>query len=174
MAGAVSATTDALSNIGADLSASISFSVANEFIAAARDSQLGDDELVAVLLVIVVAVTSIKGVVSKKAEDARALAHKRIRASARAEATSSGMNDAEVERHVESALTLSDTSRGLIEFSLLMLSITQRIALSISVQVLAYSVKANQPSRIVRVTTLLGVVVFFVFFESVATRKILS
>lgn len=169
----VDATTAALSNLGSDLSVSISFSVANEFIEAARDAQLGDDELVAVLLVIVVAVTSIKGFVDRQAADAREISHKRIRASAKAEATSS-LNASEFEEHVASAIALADNSRGLLEFASLMLSITQRITLSISVQVLAYSVKANQPSRIVRVTTLLGVVVFFVFFESAATRRVLS
>jgi len=174
MSSTVDATTAALSNIGSDLSVSISFSVANEFIAAARDAQLGDDELVAVLLVIVVAVTSIKGFVDRKSAEAHALAHTRIRASANAEAAVSEMSESEIERHVRSAIERSDSSRGLLEFTSLMLSITQRITLSISVQVLAYSVKANQPSRIVRVTTLLGVVVFFVFFESAATRKILS
>ena len=170
----VDATTAALSNLGSDLSVSISFSVANEFIEAARDAQLGDDELVAVLLVIVVAVTSIKGFVDRQAADAREASNKRIRASAKAEATSLGLKTSDFDEHVAAAVTLADNSRGLLEFASLMLSITQRITLSISVQVLAYSVKANQPSRIVRVTTLLGVVVFFVFFESAATRRVLT
>lgn len=172
----VDATAAALSGLGSDLSVSISFSVANEFIGAARDAQMGDDELVAVLLVIVVAVTTVKGFVEKQALETRAAAHKRIRASAKADAISSGLNDSEeeLERQVTAAVAVSDASRGLLEFTLLMLSITQRITLSISVQVLAYSVKANQPSRVVRVTTLLGVVVFFVFFESATTRRVLS
>ena len=174
MSRAVDATTAALSNIGSDLSVSISFSVANEFIEAARDAQFGDDELVAVLLVIVVAVTSIKGFVDAHAATARELASTRIRATASTDAISSGMQKSELDVHVEAAVRASDSSRGLLEFVSLVLSITQRITLSICVQVLAYSVKANQPSRIVRVTTLLGVVVFFVFFESAATRKVLS
>lgn len=172
--GTVDATTSALSNLGSDLSVSISFSVANEFISAARDAQMGDDELVAVLLVIVVAVTSVKGFVDKLSSDARSWARKRIRASANAEATTFGLKESDLAHHVDSAVATSDASRGLLEFLSLMLSITQRITLSISVQVMAYSVKANQPSRIVRVTTLLGVVVFFVFFESAATRRVLS
>ena len=170
----VDATTAALSGLGSDLSVSISFSVANEFIAAARDAQMGDDELVAVLLVIVVAVTSIRGVVDKQASDARKTAHKRLRASAKTDAISSGLTEEALAKQVDAAIALSNASRGLLEFLSLLLSIMQRITLSISVQVLAYSVKANQPSRVVRVTTLLGVVVFFVFFESAATRRVLS
>ena len=172
--GPVDATTAALSGLGSDLSVSISFSVANEFILAARDAQMGDDELVAMLLVIVVAVTSIKGFVDKQAAEAQAAAARRIRASAKADAAATGASEADVAKQVDAALALSKSSRGLLEFLSLMLSITQRITLSISVQVLAFSVKANQPSRVVRVTTLLGVVVFFVFFESAATRRVLS
>ena len=164
----MSGTVAALSGIGSDLSVSISFSVANEFIAAARDSQMGDDELVAVLIVIVVAVTSVKGFVDKQASEARAAAQRRIRASSKTDAISAAFTAA------DAAIAASSESRGLLEFISLMLSIAQRIVLSISVQVLAYSVKANQPSRVVRVTTLLGVVVFFVFFENAATRRVVS
>ena len=151
MAGSGAVTSGALSNLGADLSVSISFSVANEFIGAARDSQMGDDELVAVLVTIVVVVTSAKRLVDRLSKWIASGAAKKA-------------DDGALLQHEEE-------QRGLLEFISLMLSIAQRIALSISVQVLAYSVKVNQPSRIVRVTTLLGVVVFFVFFESAATRR---
>lgn len=146
-------TSSALSNLGADLSVSISFSVANEFIGAARDAQLGDDELVAILVSIVVLVTSVKRLVDRLS--------KRIAEGEAKKRRDGSPTTEEVE----------EEQRGLLEFISLMLSIAQRITLSISVQVLAYSVKVNQPSRLVRVTTLLGVVVFFVFFESATTRK---
>ena len=136
----------ALSNLGADLSVSISFSVANELIAAAREAQLGDDELVAILVTTVVVVTSVKQLIDR---GSRALA--------------SGV--------VKNGDGTEEPQRGLLEFVSLMFSIAQRITLSIEVQVLAYSVRVNQPSRVVRVTTLLGVVVFFVFFESATTRR---
>jgi hypothetical protein len=151
-------TSSALSNLGADLSVSISFSVANEFIGAAREAQMGDDELVAVLVTVVVVVTSIKRLVDK---------------ASRWIASSAGKKDDgdAVDAVDDAAVASEEQQRGLLEFISLMLSIAQRITLSISVQVLAYSVKTNQPSRLVRVTTLLGVVVFFVFFESAATRR---
>jgi hypothetical protein len=140
MAGEVASS--ALSNLGADLSVSISFSVANELIAAAREQQLGDDELVAILVTTVVVVTSAKRLIDKLSKT-----------------LAKGIEGGE------------EPQRGLLEFVSLMLSIAQRIVLAISVQVLAFSVRVNQPSRVVRVTTLLGVVVFFVFFESATTRK---
>jgi len=148
-------TSSALSNLGADLSVSISFSVANEFIGAAREAQMGDDELVAVLVTVVVVVTSIKRLVDK---------------ASRWIASSAGKKD-DGDAADDDTAASEEQQRGLLEFISLMLSIAQRITLSISVQVLAYSVKTNQPSRLVRVTTLLGVVVFFVFFESAATRR---
>jgi hypothetical protein len=139
----------ALANLGADLSVSISFSVASELVAAAREAQMGDDELVAILIAFVVVVTSARGAVGKLSKW--------------------------VERHAGHA-AIADGSkgegqRGMLEFGLLMLSIAQRIGLSISVQVLALSVRANQPSRVVRVVTLLGVVVFFVFFEAATSGR---
>ena len=148
-------TSSALSNLGADLSVSISFSVANEFIGAAREAQMGDDELVAVLVTVVVVVTSIKRLVDK---------------ASRCIASNAGKKD-DGDAADDDTAASEEQQRGLLEFISLMLSIAQRITLSISVQVLAYSVKTNQPSRLVRVTTLLGVVVFFVFFESAATRR---
>lgn len=148
-------TSSALSNLGADLSVSISFSVANEFIGAAREAQMGDDELVAVLVTVVVVVTSIKRLVDK---------------ASRWIASNAGKKD-DGDAADDDTAASEEQQRGLLEFISLMLSIAQRITLSISVQVLAYSVKTNQPSRLVRVTTLLGVVVFFVFFESAATRR---
>lgn len=142
---------DALSHLGADLSVSISFTVAGEFLSAAREAQIGDDELVAILVTVVVAVTTLRRAVDRLSKW-----------------ITSGVNKRASES--ESVVDV-DNSRGILEFILLMLSIVQRIALSVSVQVLAVSVRANQPSRLVRVTTLLGVVVFFVFFESAATRR---
>lgn len=119
---------------------------------------MGDDELVAVLVTVVVVVTSIKRLVDK---------------ASRWIASSAGKKDDgdAVDAVDDAAVASEEQQRGLLEFISLMLSIAQRITLSISVQVLAYSVKTNQPSRLVRVTTLLGVVVFFVFFESAATRR---
>lgn len=131
----------ALANIGADLSVSLSFVIANELVAAAREQQVGDDELVAMLVAFVVAATSLRGGVEQLS---RALA---------------GTGKAK-----------TTTRRGVLEFGLLLLSIAQRIGLSLSVQVLAFSVRSNEPSRSVRVTTLLATVVFFVFFESLSQR----
>ena len=141
--------TAALAGLGADLSVSISFSVANELVAAARELQLADDELVAILVAVVVVTTSALGALGRAS---KWLSQRRT-----STAAATGEDD--------------DERRGALEFARLMLNITQRIALSISIQVLALSVRANQPSRTVRVLVLLGVVVFFVFVESAVSVR---
>ena len=168
-----------LSGLGADLSVSISFVLASEFVAAAREAELADDELVTLLIVAVVTLTSVKSFVSGRVKKAAALA----RAATAAASVSAGSSKepggddddgTAVAGAAEGAADTIETSadtRGVLEFSLLMLNIAQRICLSISVQVVAFAVKNDASSRIVRVTTLLGVVVFFVFFESASKTK---
>lgn len=146
----------AFSALGSDLTVSISFSVALEFVGAAREAQLGDDELTAILVAIVIALTSIKGFVDSKI--ARALAKERLI-----------VNNSKGDENV-----VGDTDegrRGVLEFASLLLSILQRIGLSVSIQVLSLSVRASQVSRWSRILTLLGVVAFFVFFESAAVTR---
>lgn len=146
----------AFSALGSDLTVSISFSVALEFVGAAREAQLGDDELTAILVAIVIALTSIKGFVDSQI--ARALAKERLM-----------LNSSKGDENV-----VGDTDegrRGVLEFASLLLSILQRIGLSVSIQVLSLSVRASQVSRWSRILTLLGVVAFFVFFESAAVTR---
>ena len=169
---AVDATAATLSTLGSDLSVSISFNIATEFLSAAREAQLGDDELVAVLIAIVVALTSLSRFVEARIDRATKGATARAEELADAEAKIKGLTVEDRNALVSSIMREFKASRGSLQFLSLMLSIAQRISLSIAVQVLAFSVKSNQPSRVVRVTTLLGVVVFFLFFESAVTRRI--
>jgi hypothetical protein len=162
-----------LSGIGADLSVSISFSVASEFIAAAREAQMGDDELAAILVTVVVGVTSLRGLVSRWGNDLATSSADSRYALAKEDALSRGMDAQEAEAFAVTVRNNTGNSqRGLLEFVSLLLSIAQSITLSICVQVLAYSVKSNGTTRMLRVTTLLGVVVFFVFFESATMRRL--
>mgnify|MGYP004218052149 CR=1 FL=1 len=165
-----------LSGLGADLSVSISFVLASEFVAAAREAELADDELVTLLIVAVVTLTSVKSFVSGRVKKAAALARAATAAASVSAGSSKepGGDDDGIAVAAEGAADTIETSadtRGVLEFSLLMLNIAQRICLSISVQVVAFAVKNDASSRIVRVTTLLGVVVFFVFFESASKTK---
>ena len=124
-----------LSAVGADLSVSVSFSVASELVDAAREAQIGDDELVAILVAVVVILSTAQRSVSKFL------------------------------KWLASKLHSETGQRGVVEFSLLLLGIAQRIALSLTIQILALSVRANQPSRLVRILSLLSAVSLFIFFE---------
>ena len=62
--------------------------------------------------------------------------------------------------------------RSMLDFGYLLVSIGQRICVAISVQLLAQSVRAQQPSRLVRTVSLVGLATFFVFVESLTERTI--
>lgn len=62
--------------------------------------------------------------------------------------------------------------RSMLDFAYLLVSIGQRICVAISVQLLAQSVRAQQPSRLVRTVSLVGLATFFVFVESLTERTI--
>ena len=62
--------------------------------------------------------------------------------------------------------------RSMLDFAYLLVSIGQRISVAISVQLLAQSVRAQQPSRLVRTVSLVGLATFFVFVESLTERTI--
>jgi uncharacterized membrane protein len=62
--------------------------------------------------------------------------------------------------------------RSMLDFAYLLVSIAQRISVAISVQLLAQSVRAQQPSRLVRTVSLVGLATFFVFVESLTERTI--
>ena len=72
---------------------------------------------------------------------------------------------------VQAELARQSESRGLIDFLYLLVSICQRICVAISVQLLAASVRAQQPSRLVRTVSLIGLATFFVFVESLTHQK---
>lgn len=143
--------TDALSSLGGDLTFAISWAVANELLAAARDAQLGEAELVGVVLFASICLSALpRALLLARVETMRAIA---IRSGA----------------PPPSYASVEVSSSGLLAFMGIFLRISQRISLSVCVQLLTANVQANQPLRAVRVLTLLGTAVFFLFLESTAT-----
>lgn len=65
--------------------------------------------------------------------------------------------------------TIKSTEHGLLSFVALLVDIARRIAISLSVQLLAANVRAKQPDRTVRVVSLLSVAVFFLFLEATSS-----
>jgi len=143
--------TDALSALGGDLTFAISWAVANELLGAAKDAQLGDAELVGVVLFSSICLSALP----------RALLLARVEA-LRALAVVNGETP-------PSYSSIKVSSSGLLAFMGVFLRIAQRISLSVCVQLLTANVQATQPLRAVRVLTMLGTAVFFLFLESTAT-----
>lgn len=143
--------TDALSALGGDLTFAISFAVANELLASAKDAQLGDAELIGVILLSSIFFSALpKALLLARAEALRIVARWK-----------GGKPPKYTDVEVSNA--------GILAFIGIFLRIAQRISLSVCVQLLTASVQATQPLRAVRVLTLLGTAVFFLFLESTAT-----
>lgn len=143
---------DALSSLGGDLTLSISWAVANELLDAAKEAQIGEGELVAIVLTV--------SIVLQALPNALWLARTEVAA---AWEVTMGRRPS-----VRPDPTAADKS-GLLAFLALFVKVGQRITMSVAVQLIASNVHVTQPIRAVRVLTLAGVAVFFVFLESTAT-----
>ena len=209
--GGVGGTTfGALSSIGSDLSVSVSFSIANELLAAANDEQLSEDELIGLVLGFTIVFAALQARLGSQlvkrrqrtASDAKEAARARLAAfkaelhapfaaksapgytlltsttpEARSSAALLGQLTEEFEETFvneagRAALDKLADRRSMLDFAYLLVSIAQRICVAISVQLLAQSVRAQQPSRLVRTVSLVGLATFFVFVESLTERTI--
>ena len=176
-----------LSSIGSDLSVSVSFNIANELLDAANDAQLGQDELIALVVGFTIVFSALQARMEALLRARRRLVVTRARAEAggmlaelRAAREQSepahalplwGKQDELYIKEAErSALAKLQDRRSALDFGALIVSICQRIFLAISIQLLAASVRTQQPSRLVRTISLVGLAVFFVFVESLTHR----
>jgi hypothetical protein len=142
----------ALSSLGSDLTLAISFSIAHELLAAAEDAQIQQAELIGIVLSTTVVLSVLPNAFAWTMHELSS-----VRAIWRGDMASAA---SVCDRH-ESRMSLG-------QFAALFVSIAQRISASICVQLVAANVKATQPLRSVRLLTLVGVAVFFVFLESTA------
>lgn len=200
--GGVGGTTfGALSSIGSDLSVSVSFNIASELLAAANDEQLSEDELIGLVLGFTIVFTALQARLSSElgkrkfrvVADAKKAARARVAelrgklqntngSAASAAGVSSQLALLEqldekfeepfVNEAGRAALDKLADRRSMLDFLYLLVSICQRITVAISVQLLAASVKAQQPSRLVRTVSLIGLATFFVFVESLTNRTV--
>ena len=136
----------ALGSLGSDLAFAVSFAVAGEVLAAASENNVADDELIAALL----AVTIVASALPRASHLVWELASTR------------GKKSKIVEDGGEEDLT-KEEDNGLKQFLSLLLTMVQRILLSTAVQLLANTARAREPLRTVRIVTLFGVAIFFIF-----------
>jgi len=142
--------TDALSALGGDLTLSISFALANEVLEAAKEAELGESELIGIVLaasIVLSALPNLLWLARIEVGSAWDVMHGRKPRSTGSSASPS----------------------GLISFLAFLMKVSQRLSMSICVQLIAANVRTQQPLRTVRVLTLAGVAVFFVFLDKSAT-----
>jgi hypothetical protein len=144
----MSATAGALGTLGSDLAFSVSFGIASELLDSAKESHLSEEELIGIVLAISIVLT----------------------------ATPSSFRAVRAELAKMRLFTNSDETTleakkpsGILEFITLLVRMAQRISISICVQLLASNVRLRQPLRSVRVVSLLGVAIFFLFLESTSS-----
>ena len=168
-----------LSSIGSDLSVSVSFNIANELLEAAHDEQLSEDELISLVLGFAIIFSAIQSRLNKALGERKAAVARSARTKARDAVAKlvevrpelSGLLDDSFVRDAErTAVEELANKRSSLDFLALLVSICQRILVAISVQLLAASVKAQQPSRLVRTVSLVGLSLFFVFLEALTGR----
>ena len=154
------ATSVAIGSLGSDLAFSVSLGIAHELLGAAQDAHISEDELIAVVLLVSVLLAALPstfvGFSKQYAEVMRAL--------------SASGKDANKEGAKKG--TEDDKARGpsgIMQFITLLVTISQRISLSICVQLVASNVSSTQPLRSVRVVSLLAVAIFFLFLESTSS-----
>lgn len=179
----------ALSSIGSDLSVSVSFNIASELLGAASDEQLSEDELIGLVLGFAVIFSAAQAKIAALLSRRRLTTVESAKKVAMAELAKVGVDLPEVSEGLRAewhratrtkeferwfvetagkdALSKLEKRKSLLDFLQLLVSIAQRISVAISVQLLAASVRAQQPSRIVRTVSLVGLASFFVFVESV-------
>ena len=146
------AATDALSSIGSDLSFAVSFAIANELLAAAREQQLEDAELIGIVLLTSICLSALpKALVVLSTESTKLLAI---------------MRNVPYEAKTDSE---HSTEQGILGFAAFLLQIFQRISLTVTIQLVTAAVQTAQPLRSVRLLSLLSVLFFFVFLRQTAT-----
>jgi hypothetical protein len=139
--------TGALNTLGSDLAFSVSFNIASQLLDAANELFLSEEELVAIVL----AVSVILGAIPSSF---RALRRELI-----------GMFKVKPVGEVAQGEAGANVG-GIMDFASLLISMAQRISISICVQLLSSNVTTRQPLRSVRIVSLLAISVFFLFLES--------
>lgn len=147
--------TVALGSLGADLAFSVSYSIASELLSSANEAGLSEEELIGIVLTLAVVLGALPS----------SLAAVRNEALWRLDPVAAKAAAAEAKRRREAGEAAPPRS-GLLEFFRLFFSMAQRIAVSVCVQLVASNVRTRQPLRSVRIVSLLGVSIFFLFLES--------
>jgi hypothetical protein len=188
----MSDTAVALGSLGSDLAFAVSFAIAGEALGAAQEAQISEDELIGIVLVISVVCSALPRsamIVLRELEKlgcfgslGGAAPAPSVQTPAPAPASAAllraiGRNPklssdplagkgADKGARSDGKGEYPAEASGLAAFLTLLVSMAQRILISVAVQLLAANVRAKQPLRSVRIVSLLGVSVFFTFVQA--------
>lgn len=166
----------------------MSFNIAHELLDAANDEQISEDELIGLVLGFSIVFTALQARLRSdlQARKKRAVEDARVDVRVKFESlfkegvfretmtpeTKEAVLASLESDAVQAAVARQEDRRGVLDFVYLLVNICQRICVAISVQLLAASVRAQQPSRLVRTVSLIGLATFFVFVESLTHRSL--
>ena len=154
---------DSLSALGGDLTLSIAWAVANELLSAAKSAEIGEAELIGMVLATSIVLSSLPQLLSLLRAEL-VLGWKVLRGSNGPKGFD--LVDGQPREAPAPTSVASVPVSNILSFLTLFVRVAQRISMSVCVQLIADNVKVHQPLRAVRVITLMGVAVFFVFVES--------
>jgi hypothetical protein len=165
----------ALSEIGSDLTVSVSFNIATELLDSARDAQLTNEELISLMLGFTIVFSALNATLSKALSDRASRFIDAAKEAAKVDANGKSERDCaiSVEEAAQNARLRLRELPSALDFLALLVGTVQRILVAVSIQLLAASVRAEQPSRLVRIISLCGLAVFFVFVEALTHRVVI-
>lgn len=153
----VMSTTGMLTTLGNDVPLTIAFRIGDELLLVARDAGLDPTELIGVVLLLSIVLSElIEGVLLARAE----IAHIWKRRPSQPPVKGTG--------GVVDSVTPSVSSSSIFAFAAHFVELAQRLSLAVCVQLIAGSVQLEQPVPSVRIVSLLGVAVFFIFVQKAA------
>lgn len=170
----------------------MSFNIARELLSAANDEQINEDELIGLVLGFTIVFSALQSRLSAELSRRKVRLVTNAKRDARSRVVSlrgrlsvaTGENGVLLQQVTDEfeesfvseagrvAVEKLVDRRSILDFLFLLVSICQRITVAISVQLLAASVRAQQPSRLVRTVSLVGLATFFVFVESLTHRTV--
>jgi membrane-associated HD superfamily phosphohydrolase len=139
---------DALSSLGGDLTIAIAFAIARELTSAADEAQMNDSELVAVVLLIAILLSSMPVFVEFAEAEVGVLLSRVLGRTPTRETTS--------------------TRSGLLQFFGTAVSVAHRVAMATIVSLVAANVTESTPFRSARILSLVSIATFFVFVQKVS------
>ena len=157
---------DALSRLASDIVFSVAFSIANELLQAAREAHMAPNALVTIVLFTSVVLVGAPNSIGRLQERGWSILSGMCSKKGRSRGRGGGSKEEEEEdRDKKGEDIKSVDTEGLVVFLQMVIETTQRITITVCVQLMTQSVNSIQPYRSVNVLSLLSIAFFFIFLQ---------